>query len=330
MKIAVLLGGDSEERDVSLSSGVQVAQALREIGHEVVAVDPVSGALPPAEEVRILETGVGARAPEHLAARESSALTAIPELREVDLLFMALHGGAGEDGTLQGLLDIAGLRYTGSGRLGCAVSMDKDISKRILRDAGVPTPDWVTGITDPREVVDRLGLPLVVKPLSGGSTVGLTLVKDAGRVESAAELASRFGDVMYEAFVSGRELTVGVLGDQPLPVGEIIPEHEIFDYECKYQPGMAQEIFPADLPEPQAESLQSLALAAHRALRLDDYSRVDFILDGNGTAWCLEANALPGMTANSLLPKAAKAAGIDFPDLCDRIVTLAANRRKRP
>ena len=287
--------------------------------------------LSPAEEVRILESGVGVAAPDHVDGHSAgTALTGIPELKNVDVLFMALHGGSGEDGTLQGLLDMAGFTYTGSGRLGCAVSMDKDVSKRILRDAGVPTPDWITGITDPRVVVERLGLPLVVKPLSGGSTVGLTLVKDAGLVEAAAELASRFGEVMYEAFIPGRELTVGILGDEALPVGEIIPEHEIFDYECKYQPGMAQEIFPADLPSALSEKLQDLALTAHKALRLDDYSRVDFMLDGSGKAWCLEANSLPGMTSNSLLPKAAKAAGIDFPDLCHRIVRLAADRPKRP
>lgn len=331
MKVAVLLGGDSEERDVSLSSGVQVARALRAAGHEVVAVDPIAGLLPPSEETRILETGVGRAAPDHLDKHAAgTALATMPELRDVDVLFVALHGGAGEDGTLQGLLDMGGFTYTGSGRLGCAVSMDKDVSKRLLRDAGVPTPDWITGITDPRAVVDRLGLPVVVKPVSGGSTVGLTLVKEAGLVEPAAELASRFGVVMYEAFVPGRELTVGILGDQVLPVGEIIPEHEIFDYECKYQPGMAEEIFPADLPPALAEKLQELALRAHRALRLHDYSRVDFMLDGDGNAWCLEANALPGMTANSLLPKAARAAGIDFPDLCDRIVQLAAKRRTGP
>jgi len=297
----------------------------------VIAVDPLAGVLSPAEEVRILESGVGVAAPDHVDGHSAgTALTGIPELKNVDVLFMALHGGSGEDGTLQGLLDMAGFTYTGSGRLGCAVSMDKDVSKRILRDAGVPTPDWITGITDPRVVVERLGLPLVVKPLSGGSTVGLTLVKDAGLVEAAAELASRFGEVMYEAFIPGRELTVGILGDEALPVGEIIPEHEIFDYECKYQPGMAQEIFPADLPSALSEKLQDLALTAHKALRLDDYSRVDFMLDGSGKAWCLEANSLPGMTSNSLLPKAAKAAGIDFPDLCHRIVRLAADRPKRP
>jgi D-alanine-D-alanine ligase len=246
------------------------------------------------------------------------------------VLFLALHGGAGEDGTLQGLLELAGLPYTGSDRVGCTLSMDKDVTKRLLRDAGIATPDWLVGDPPADEVVSRLGLPVIVKPASGGSTVGLTLVHDATDLDAAAELAARYDDiVMFEAFVPGREVTVGILGDEALPVGEIVPEHEIFDYECKYQPGLAQEIFPADLPGDVARHLQATALAVHRTLRLRDYSRVDFILDAHGVAWCLEANALPGLTSNSLLPKAAGAAGISFPELCDRIATMAVRRFER-
>ena len=327
MKVAVLLGGASEERDVSLASGVQVARALRAAGHDVVAVDPVGGVLPAQEEHRVLTTGVAAEAPDQQDPSDAgAAVVRLGEVRDADVLFLALHGGSGEDGTLQGLLDEAGVSYTGSGRLGCTLAMDKDVSKRILRDAGVPTPDWILGRADPEGVVERLGLPLIVKPVEGGSTVGLTLVKESSGVDPAADLALRFGPVMYEAFVAGRELTVGILGEEALPVGEIVPEHEIFDYECKYQPGMAEEIFPADLPPELARRIQELALRAHHALRLRDYSRVDFILDGSGTPWCLEANALPGMTSTSLLPQAAAAAGIPFADLCDRIVRLARDR----
>jgi D-alanine-D-alanine ligase len=332
MRIAVLLGGTSEERDVSLASGAEVARARREAGHDVVAVDTASGALSLQEERSILESGMGSTAPTPeqaalVAVDGKSPLTRTPHLADADVLFVALHGGAGEDGTLQSLLDLAGLPYAGSGRVGCTLSMDKDISKRLLRDAGIPTPDWLVGRPDAGEVVSRLGLPVIVKPASGGSTVGLTLVRDAADLDAAKEVASRYGDiVMYEAFVRGREVTVGILGDEALPVGEIVPEHEIFDYECKYQPGLAQEIFPADLPDDVARRLQQIALKVHRTLRLRDYSRVDFILDSDGVAWCLEANALPGLTSNSLLPKAARAAGISFSELCDRIATMAALR----
>ncbi|MEZ4415392.1 MAG: D-alanine--D-alanine ligase [Gemmatimonadota bacterium] len=332
LRVAVLMGGTSEERNVSLSSGAQVAQALREAGHEVVAIDSARGLLSPADERRLRESGVHAQAPvstelDVLRGGDTRALTRAPEVSGADVLFLALHGGAGEDGTLQTLLDAAGLPYTGSGRVGCALAMDKDLTKRLLRDAGIPTPDWILGAADADAVVGRLGLPVIVKPASGGSTVGLTLVKDAADLDQATELASRSGDLpMYEQYVKGRELTVGILGNEALPVVEIIPAHEIFDYECKYQTGLAQEIAPADLIPEVASQVQELALRVHRVLRLRDFSRVDFILDATGRAWCLEANALPGLTANSLLPKAALAAGISFAALCDRIARMAVAR----
>jgi len=179
-------------------------------------------------------------------------------------------------------------------------------------------------------VGERLGWPVVVKPNRQGSTVGLTVVKRPQDLDAAVELASRYDpEVMIEQFIPGRELTVGILGDEALPVGEIIPKHEIFDYECKYQDGMAEEIFPADLGEDEARAIQLLALKTHRALKLTGYSRVDFRMDADGTFWCLEANTLPGMTATSLLPKAARAAGISFPELCERICELAIEEHRR-
>jgi D-alanine-D-alanine ligase len=208
--------------------------------------------------------------------------------------------------------------------------MDKEVGKRLLRAAGIPTPDWLVGPVSLDRVEMELGLPVVVKPPSGGSTLGLTLAHDRAELEAGVEESLRYEDrILFERYVRGRELTVGILGDEPLPVGEIIPSHEIFDYECKYQPGLAQEIFPADLPRETAKRLQGMALEVHRALFLRDFSRIDFIMDRDGEAWCLEANALPGMTANSLLPKAAAAAGIPFPDLCDRIVRIALRRYAR-
>jgi D-alanine-D-alanine ligase len=334
VKVVVLMGGTSDERDVSLSSGVQVAAALRQGGHEVVVFDTRDGLLGAGEEKRILESGVG-EAPPAVTGRDlietgdTSMLTREARVREADLFFLALHGGTGEDGTLQAILDVMGKPYTGSGMLGAALAMDKEVSKRLLRDAGIPTPDWMTSPVDAAEVAERLGVPVIVKVSKGGSSLRLMLAHDMQELEAAMEEARSFEDVvLYERYVRGREFTVGILGEEALPVGEIIPEHELFDYACKYQPGLAREIFPADLPAEVSARLQQLALATHRALRMRDFSRVDFILDEGGRPWCLEANALPGMTANSLLPKAAKAAGISFQELCDRIVRIAMGRRK--
>ncbi len=334
MRVAVLMGGTSDERDVSLSSGAEVADALREAGHEVVAVDTTHGLLSREEEARLLSGGVDAAPPgasdlARLDERHTVALTRDPSLHDIEVFFLALHGGSGEDGTLQALLDAARVTYTGSDRLGCSLAMDKEVSKRLLRDAGVPTPAWITGQPSEAEVVETLGLPVIVKASSGGSSLRLILAHDRAELVGAIEESRGWDDVvLFERYHSGRELTVAVLGAETLPVGEIIPEHEIFDYECKYQPDMAQEIFPADIPETLAKRLGELALTAHRALRMRDYSRVDFIVDEDGQPWCLEANALPGMTANSLLPKAARAAGIEFPELCDRIMLLAAARKR--
>ncbi|MBX6363174.1 MAG: D-alanine--D-alanine ligase [Gemmatimonadetes bacterium] len=335
MKIAVLFGGTSAERDVSIASGAQIVQALREAGHEVVAVDTARGVLDAAEERRLLEAGIapvppGQEALDMLRTGNPAALIEAPELKGVDVLFLALHGGTGEGGQLQALLDLVGIPYTGSGMLGSALAMDKDVSKRLFLQGGVPTPDWLMAPVDVDAAVARLGLPLVVKPSKQGSTVGLTLVKRAEDVAAAVEFAARFDDeVMLEAFVAGRELTVPILGEEALPVGEIIPRHEIFDYECKYQPGMSEEIFPAEVEADVARRAQELALRAHGLLKLGGYSRIDFRLDAAGGLWCLEANTLPGMTAASLYPRGARAAGLGFPQVCDRICRLAVEEHRR-
>lgn len=335
MKVAVLFGGTSSERDVSIASGAQVVEALRQAGHEVVAVDTATGVLGAAEERRLLSAGVAPLPPgeeelDMLRSGNPAALTEAAELKDVDVIFLALHGGTGEGGQLQALLDMVGIPYTGSGMLGSAVAMDKDVAKRLFRAAGVRTPDWLMAPVDAAEAIERLGLPLVVKPSKQGSTVGLTVVKRAEELEDAVELAFRFDDeVMLESFVPGRELTVPILADAALPVGEIIPQHEIFDYECKYQPGMTEEIFPAELDDAVAARAQELALAAHRTLKLGGYSRIDFRLDAAGELWCLEANTLPGMTANSLFPKGARAAGMSFPEVCERICRLALEEHRR-
>jgi len=332
VKVAVLLGGTSDERDVSMASGVQVAHALREAGHKVMAVDTVLGPLSAEDEQRLLEDGVQAAPPGAVALAtldesHTVALARDPQLADVDVFFLALHGGSGEDGTIQALLDVAGVVYSGSDRLGCSLAMDKEVTKRLLRDAGILTPDWLVGPQSADAVEAALGLPVIVKASGGGSSLRLVLAHDRTELEAAIADSDSWDDVvLFERYHAGREFTVGVVGEDTFPVGEIVPEHEIFDYECKYQSGMAEEIFPADIPEELSDRLRALALDVHRVLRLRDYSRIDFIVDDEGRSWCLEANALPGMTANSLVPKGALAAGVSFPELCDRVVRLAAQR----
>jgi D-alanine-D-alanine ligase len=241
-----------------------------------------------------------------------------------------MHGGTGEDGTVQALLDLAGIPYTGSGKLGSALGWDKDVAKRLFLAAGVPTPDWLMAPASPDVVAKRLGYPLIVKPNGQGSTVGLTLVGTPGELQTAIELAAGFdAEVMLERYIAGREITVGILDDEALAVGEIISHTgPIFDYAAKYQAGGAEEIFPADLTAAQTARAQDLALRVHRALKLDTYSRVDFRMDARGDLWCLEVNTLPGLTAASLLPRAAAAVGIGFPELCERICRGALARKK--
>jgi len=330
MKITVLMGGTSSERNVSLASGIRIVQALRSRGHHVTALDPARGVIS-ADEERELSTGkVGAEPPslETLSKFAEGAflpnLTSMKEVKDADVAFLALHGGQGEDGTIQALLDMANVKYTGSGHLSSALAMDKDLSKKLFRSEDVKTPDWLMAPVTVEQVEGMLGLPVIVKPSKQGSTVGLSLVKKREDIAKAIEEASKYDDeVMVESFIPGRELTVGILGDVALPVGEILPKHEIYDYECKYTAGMATEEFPAKLSPEATEKVQQQALAAFRALKLRGYARIDFRLTSEGEFYCLEANTLPGMTELSLIPQGAAAMGISFPELCERIVRLA-------
>lgn len=335
MKITVLLGGVSAERDVSLSSGLRIAVGLRERGHQVTCLDPAEGVLPRATEERLLAGGVGSTPPSleslaGLAARSlSPKLATMSEVTGAECVFIALHGGQGEDGTVQALLDMAGVTYTGSGHLASALAMDKHLTKVLLRSAGVATAPWIMapspekGVVDPADVGRQLDWPVVVKPSKQGSTVGLSIVREPGELQAAITEAFRFDDeVMIERFVPGRELTVGILGEEVLPTIEIKPVKELYDYECKYTPGMAEEFVAELSPEIQSK-LADQARRAFSALKLRGYARIDFRLDPHGQPWCLEANTLPGMTPTSLIPQAAVAAGVLFPDLCERIVLLA-------
>jgi D-alanine-D-alanine ligase len=345
LKITVLLGGASAERNVSIASGLRIAAALRSRGHQVTCLDPTGSALSSDEEKRLGSAAVGATppTPDELAAlqqRLKPSFAERPEVRDADVVFIGLHGGSGEDGTIQSLLEMAGVPYTGSGPMASAIAMDKDVSKILFRAADVQTADWMMAPRSPdagwlQGALRTIGLPLIVKPSKQGSTVGLTVVKQEAQLAPAIAEAFRYDDeVMVERFVAGRELTVGVIGSEAggtpadaLPVGEIIPKHEIYDYECKYTAGMATEVFPADLPARVAARCQEMAVRAFGALKLRGVARIDFRLDAQGEPWCLEANTLPGMTDLSLIPQGAAAAGIPFDQFCERIARLALDGR---
>ncbi|MDQ6829216.1 MAG: D-alanine--D-alanine ligase [Gemmatimonadota bacterium] len=341
MRITVLMGGTSAERDVSLASGLRIAEALRSRGHEVTSLDTARGVIDAHEERSMLAAGVVKTTPPELSSLAdmtrtslSPSLGTMAAIRHADVVFLALHGGQGEDGTLQALLDMAGATYTGSGHLASALAMDKDLSKHLFRAAGVHTPDWIMteasgGGASVDDVRVTIGFPAIVKPSKQGSTVGLTLVREPVALQSAIALAAAYDDeVMIEQFIAGRELSVSVLGETALPVIEIIPKHEIYDYECKYTTGMAVEEVPARISPEAAAEVQRQAVAAFRALKLDGYGRIDFRMSAEGSFFCLEANTLPGMTALSLLPQSAAAAGLDFSALCERIVSLALEKAR--
>lgn len=320
--VGVLLGGTSAEREVSLASGQAVATALEQGGYGVRSYD--YGA---AEE---MARGSVINRLCH-ALREGS-------LADVEVAFPVLHGGAGEDGRVQGVLELAGLPYTGTGVIGSAMSMDKWVAKGVMAAAGIPVPEgilWAEPEPPPPAVIDQwgdaLGWPLVVKPVDQGSTVGLTVVHaSAGVADAIQKAASWSRRVLIERFIPGREITVAVLQGRALPVIEIIPRHGIYDYDCKYTPGLSEYVCPARLEEEPARQIAGWALQAFEVLAHRDYSRMDFRLTEEGRAYLLEGNTAPGFTATSLVPKAAQAAGIDFVELCRRLVESARGRNGAP
>lgn len=340
MNIVVLMGGTSAEREISLRTGSGIARALRARGHDVTAIDSATGAvlLAGTETQAALapdgsEPSEGGAHALTLARRRNASILGSAPLHDAQLVFIALHGGAGEDGTIQALLDLAGKTYTGSGMLASAMAMDKAVSKRIFEHAGIPTPAWRLyrrreGRVPDAAAVDAIGgFPVVVKPNDEGSTFGLTIVDDAPGLAPAYAEALRYSDqVLLEAFIPGRELTVAVLGEQVLPVIEIRPKSGLYDFESKYTAGKSEYFCPADLPADKAREIQELSLRACRALDTRGVARVDFRLAPDGTPYCLELNTIPGMTPTSLVPMAAKAIGMSFEDLCERIAALALER----
>ena len=340
MKIIVLAGGLSPERDVSLTSGSLIANALIRRGHRVLLLDVYEGLteLPSDPDtlfcsVEIPIHCVSNTVPDLDALRaccnNGDALIGANVLRlcaMADKVFIALHGSMGENGQLQATLDSHGINYTGSGYAGSMLAMDKDISKRLFRDAGIPTPDWTYfDVRDGsrEELARRIGLPCVVKPCDCGSSVGVSMVETDEELTTALDEAARWGThVLVEKKIVGRELTVGILHGKTLPLVEIIPDQGFYDYQNKYQ-GTTREICPAEIPDEIAARAAALTRKGFDALRLSDYARFDFLLDGDGELWCLEANSLPGMTPTSLLPQAAAAAGITYDELCELIVQPA-------
>ena len=346
MKIVVLAGGLSPERNVSLSTGAMVTEALRDRGHRAVLVDMFFGLEEGADFEGYFDTPIpqgskiiSPQAPELEEGRKSRAGESkslfgpgVLELcQRADLVFIALHGQCGEDGRVQAAFDLMGIPYTGSGYLGSALAMDKDLTKRLIAGTGVSTPAWQRVDYDAGDV-DRLAegtpLPCVVKPVDSGSSIGVYIAKDKAELRSALTEGLRFGGrTVLEQYVAGREIQVGILEDRALPSIEIIPKQGFYDYENKYQPGAALEICPSQIPEQVEQQLRSAALTVYRALGLSVYSRADFILDEKGTPWFLEINTLPGMTPTSLLPQEAAAEGIGYGALCERIVAASLAAR---
>lgn len=326
MKVAVLMGGRSSEREISLRTGHGVAEALRELGHETTSVDGADGAvLPPGEE-----EGAARPIDEIRALPVSAMLSAIQSdaVRDADVVFVALHGTYGEDGTVQAALELAGKVYTGSGVLASAIAMDKAMSKRVFEREAIPTPHWL--LVEPGvpasaiQIRDLGGLPLVVKPNAEGSTVGLTIVRHPSEIDAALEKAALHGGpILIEQFVEGRELTVAIVGEEAFPIVEIEPKSGFYDYAAKYTKGATKYTCPAELDKSLARHVRELAAEAAQALGCRGVSRVDLILDDGDEPHVLEVNTIPGMTPTSLVPMAAAAKGLTYPQLVARILDLA-------
>jgi D-alanine-D-alanine ligase len=340
VEIIVLTGGVSSERNVALASGKAIAISLRVAGHRVKVVDPIFGTEQPSEEdIFKVHPVIGKEFPtaEQLKAYSNKKVIECINsdlFDNTDIVFLGLHGKFGEDGRIQSLLEMRGVRYTGSGVTSSAMAMDKDISKIMFNHYEIPTPNWFIVEKDnysfnhvDEKIKAYFEYPIVIKPNDEGSTVGLSIVQpdvEDVYLKKAIDTAFQYSDrIMVEQFIPGRELTVSILGNDALPVIEIKPNEGFYDYEHKYTSGKTEYFCPADIPEPLAIELQEKSLQAHHALCCKAYSRVDFRLNPKNEFFCLEINTLPGMTALSLVPKAAKAVDIDFPELLNKIIELS-------
>ncbi len=342
MKIVVLCGGLSNERDVSISTGTGVARALRSHGHAVALIDLYLGWTKPfsdADEVFTANDELGSSAIGELspdleqvrAMRPDSECLVGPNVLELckaaDITFLALHGEEGENGKVQALLDVNGIRYTGSGYLGSAIAMNKGLTKAVLRDSGISVPQGITLVRGETPYAN-VGFPCVVKPCSGGSSVGTSIVPDEAAYDAALELAFRYEEkILVETFIRGRELTVGVMDGKAMPVIEIIPKTGFYDYKNKYQAGATEEICPAEIGEEVTARVQAVAEKVFSALMIDAYCRCDMLWDTQrDEIFCLEANTLPGMTPTSLIPQMAAAQGMDYGQLCEKIIEVSQKK----
>jgi D-alanine-D-alanine ligase len=340
MNIAVLAGGLSTERDVSISSGTKIAKALRSRGHNVVLIDVFMGYEEESCNPEKLFEENYSFIDERSVAEDIPNLAQIKAMRKdksssfigqnvveickyADIAYLALHGGEGENGQLQATFDILGIKYTGSGHLGSALAMDKGITKALFIQNKITTAQGE--IFKKGESTDTWSyFPCVIKPCSGGSSVGIAKAENREQFDKAVADAFSFeNEIVVEQFVEGREFSVGILGDKVLPPIEIIPKLGFYDYKSKYQAGLTDEVCPADITEEQDKILRDSAYEAFKVLHLQGYGRVDFILDKDNKAYCLEANTLPGMTPTSLLPQEANVESIDYPELCEKIVSIS-------
>lgn len=344
MKIVVLAGGLSSERDVSISTGKLVCEALRERGHQAAMLDVFFGYRGDISEdfferndaFQNIQTGIQTVNPDlneikALRGGESDCFfgaNVIEICQMADIVYMALHGAEGENGKLQAAFDLLGIRYTGSGYLGSALAMDKGIAKKIFLQGNIPTPKGYTVTADNTQPLsEEIGFPCVVKPCCGGSSVGVSIANNETEYQQALKDAFAYeAEVMVEEYIKGREFSVGVIDGEAYPVIEIIPNEGFYDYATKYQPGMAKDVCPAELEEAKAQEMQQFAIDVYRELKLEIYGRVDFLMDAEGKLYCLEANTLPGMTPISLLPQEAAEAGISYGELCEKIIALAMDR----
>lgn len=348
MNIVVLAGGLSPERNVSLSSGTKIAQALRALGHRTALVDMFFGLEDyPGLSVEELYSApapegwktVDRAAPDLEAVRASRKWTGKgdfgPGVLELcqgcDLVFLALHGRCGEDGRVQAAFDLLGIPYTGSGYLGSAIAMDKDMTKRLIKEK-VNTPSWTFADyteADVDALTSKTPVPCVVKPVASGSSIGVSIAYDKKELRrSLLDGLNYGGKCVLETYVKGREIQVAILDGKALPAIEIIPKVGFYDYENKYQPGAAEEVCPAPITAEQTAEVSRLAETVFHTLGLAVYSRADFILDEKGAFWFLEINTLPGMTPTSLMPQEAAAVGYDYQALCQKIIDLSLEQKR--
>lgn len=350
MKIVVLAGGLSTERDVSFKTGEMVTKALRENGHQVILLDVFMGYSDKEEDL----TGIFDRA-EAVSVKVAAIPETAPDLEKVkaqrkdqsdnffgpnviefcrmaDIVFMALHGENGENGKIQAAFDLFGIRYTGTGYLGSALAMNKGMAKQLFLENGIPTPRGTSlkrGEDAAKIETCGIHFPCVVKPCSGGSSIGVSIVHDKAEYEQALKEAFRWeNELVIEEYVKGREFSVGVIDFQALPIIEIAPVEGFYDYKNKYKAGSTVETCPAELSEQITKEMQGYAEKVAEVLGLNTYSRTDFLLDAEDHIFCLEANTLPGMTPTSLLPQEAKVTGVDFNQLCEKLIESSMRKYK--